>query len=87
VIAYYTVLAYLVLFLYLFIWKVNTYEGLLTAVTGFFFSVWSLRQILDPKDEIAMDLLDTTIVCFSILILSVIFTKMVFNGYSGKGKT
>lgn len=80
-IAYYTVLAYLIFFLYLFIFKIKTMGGLLSSVTGFFFSVWSLRQILDPKDEIPMDLLDTTVIGFAVLILIIIFTKLVFNKY------
>ncbi len=80
-ITYYIISASLLMYIILVIFFTKKLSVLISAVGGFFISVWSIRSLFKPDARIFPDLMDLTIIFASISLLIGILTRLIFGKF------
>lgn len=80
-ITYYIISASLFMYILLVIFFTKKLSVLISAVGGFFISVWSIRSLFKPDARIYPDLMDLTIIFASIILLIGILTRLIFGKF------
>lgn len=81
-IAYWIILFSIVVYIILILFFVQKLNSLVSAVGGFFISVWSIRALFSEGALIYPNLVDLTVIFSSIVLLVGILDRIIFNKYS-----
>jgi len=80
-IAYWIILFSIVLYIILIIFFVKKLGSLVSAVSGFFISVWSIRSLFSEGALVYPNLVDLTAIFSSIVLLIGILDRIIFRKY------
>ena len=80
-IAFYSIAAAILIFIVLTILHINRIDTILTSIAGYFFSVWSARNIVIQDIQVFPTLLDILIFYSSSIFLALVVLKIAFGYY------